>query len=245
MGKTGDATHRSHPASEFRAYCEYLESTGIEYVEPAPYTAAPNDVEKAREDVAEPSGSGGKSKADALAALGEDVAKCTACALHETRTNPVFGSGDPDARLMFVGEAPGADEDKQGLPFVGRSGKLLTKMIEAMGFKREEVYIANVLKSRPPGNRDPKPDEVQACEPYLKRQIEIIKPLLICALGAHAAHTLLKTDTPIGKLRGRFYDYNSVPLLATYHPAFLMRSPSYKKEAWKDLQLLIDELKNS
>lgn len=206
-------------------YFEYLKSIGIEYVEPAFYDPKAFTAKKETE----------------LEALSKEVAACSKCPLYKGRTRAVFGTGSPDADLMFVGEAPGAEEDRQGKPFVGRAGKLLTKMIQAMGFAREEVYIANVLKSRPPGNRDPLPNEVAACEPYLIRQIGIIKPAVICALGAHAAKTLLKTSEPIGRLRGRFHDYHGTPLMVIYHPAFLLRSPAYKKEAWKDLQILRDE----
>ena len=212
-------------------YFEYLKSIGVEYMEPAAQVAP---AAHEPEPIA-------KGKASQLASLAWQVDSCEKCSLHKSRTQAVFGTGSVDASLMFVGEAPGAEEDTQGKPFVGRSGKLLTKMIEAIGFAREDVYIANVLKSRPPENRDPKPDEVTACEPYLLKQIEIIKPSFICALGAHAAHTLLKTDEPIGRLRGRFHDYHGTPLMVIYHPAFLLRSPAYKKEAWKDLQILRDE----
>lgn len=178
-----------------------------------------------------------------LGAIAKEVAVCAACPLHKTRTQTVFGTGNPRAKLVFVGEAPGADEDAQGKPFVGRAGQLLTKMIEAMGYGRDEVFIANVLKCRPPGNRDPLPEEVASCEGFLKRQIAAIQPAVICALGTHAARTLLKSDATIGALRGRFHRYEGVPLLATYHPAYLLRSPQNKKEAWNDLQKVRDELK--
>jgi DNA polymerase len=212
-------------ARQTTLYFEYLKSIGIEYVEPAFYDPEAFAAEKETE----------------LEALSKEVAACSKCPLYKGRTRAVFGTGSQNATLMFVGEAPGAEEDRQGKPFVGRAGKLLTKMIQAMGFAREEVYIANVLKSRPPGNRDPLPNEAAACEPYLIRQIGIIKPAVICALGAHAAKTLLKTSEPIGRLRGRFHDYHGTPLMVIYHPAFLLRSPAYKKEAWKDLQILRNE----
>ncbi|UCH53644.1 MAG: uracil-DNA glycosylase [Pseudomonadota bacterium] len=165
------------------------------------------------------------------------VAGCTRCALHTTRTQTVFGVGSRSARWMFVGEAPGADEDAQGEPFVGRAGQLLNAMLFAMGLKREEVFIANVLKCRPPGNRDPQPDEVEQCEPYLIRQIELIQPKLIVALGRHAAHSLLKTDLPLAKLRGQTLNYHGTALIVTYHPAYLLRSPGEKRKAWQDLCL--------
>ena len=183
------------------------------------------------------------SAAEALAAIREDIGDCTRCKLHtQGRKQIVFGVGNPSADLMFVGEAPGADEDVQGVPFVGRAGQLLTRMIEAMGFKRDEVYIANVIKCRPPGNRNPEPDEIATCEPFLFRQIEAIQPRVIVALGAFAAKTLLKTDAPISRLRGRLYDYRGVKLIPTFHPSFLLRSPGYKREAWDDLKKALAEL---
>jgi uracil-DNA glycosylase len=170
-------------------------------------------------------------------ALQEAVKRCTRCELHKSRKNSVFGVGNPNAQWMFVGEAPGADEDAQGEPFVGRAGQLLNAMLFAMGLKREEVYIANVLKSRPPGNRDPQPGEVEACEPFLLRQIALIQPKLIVALGRHAAHSLLKTDTALARLRGQRLSYHGTPLVVTYHPAYLLRSPGEKRKAWDDLCL--------
>ena len=184
-----------------------------------------------------------RSAAEALAAIRDDIGDCTRCKLHtQGRKQVVFGVGNPSADLMFVGEAPGADEDVQGVPFVGRAGQLLTKMIEAMGFKRDEVYIANVIKCRPPGNRNPEPDEIATCEPFLFRQIEAIQPRVIVALGAFAAKTLLKSDAPISRLRGRLYDYRGVKLIPTFHPSFLLRSPGYKREAWDDLKKALAEL---
>ena len=172
-----------------------------------------------------------------LQEIREDIGDCTRCKLHTLGRNQiVFGTGDPNADLMFVGEAPGADEDIQGAPFVGRAGQLLTKMIEAMGFKRSEVYIANVIKCRPPENRNPDPDEVEKCEPFLFRQIESIRPHVIVALGAFAAKTLLKTQDPISRLRGRVYEYHGAKLIPTFHPSFLLRSPNQKKYAWDDLK---------
>ncbi len=169
--------------------------------------------------------------------LQDAVRTCTQCGLHKTRTQTVFGVGNPTASWMFIGEAPGADEDKQGEPFVGRAGQLLNAMLFAMGLKREEVYIANVLKCRPPGNRDPQPEEVAQCEPYLIRQIEHIRPKLIVALGRHAAHSLLKTEVPLARLRGQRLSYHGIPLVVTYHPAYLLRSPGEKRKAWDDLTL--------
>jgi uracil-DNA glycosylase family 4 len=178
-----------------------------------------------------------RSEAEALAAIREDLGDCVRCKLHAAgRKQIVFGVGNPSAELMFVGEAPGADEDIQGEPFVGRAGQLLTKMIEAMGFNRGDVYIANVLKCRPPNNRNPEPDEIAQCEPFLFRQIASIQPKVIIALGAFAARTLLKTNDPISRLRGRIFDYRGAQLIPTFHPSFLLRSPGYKREAWEDLK---------
>jgi DNA polymerase len=169
------------------------------------------------------------------AELEAEVRVCTKCSLHKTRTQTVFGVGHRHAQWMFIGEAPGADEDRQGEPFVGKAGQLLNAILFAMGLKREEVYIANVLKCRPPGNRDPQPEEVAQCEPYLIRQIELIRPQLIVALGRHAAHSLLKTEVPLGKLRGQKLSYHGTPLFVTYHPAYLLRNPADKRKVWDDL----------
>jgi uracil-DNA glycosylase family 4 len=178
-----------------------------------------------------------RSPAEALSAIRTDLGDCVRCKLHRLgRKQIVYGVGNPAAEVMFVGEAPGADEDIQGEPFVGRAGQLLTKMIEAMGFRRDEVYIANVLKCRPPNNRNPEPDEIEQCEPFLLRQIASIQPKVIIALGAFAARTLLKTNDPISRLRGRIYNYRGAPLIPTFHPSFLLRSPGYKREAWEDLK---------
>ena len=172
-----------------------------------------------------------------LQAIREDIGDCTRCKLATLgRKQIVFGVGNPNADLMFVGEGPGADEDIQGIPFVGRAGQLLTKMIEAMGFAREDVYIANVVKCRPPENRNPEPDEIESCEPFLFRQIDSIKPAVIVALGAFAARTLLRTQDPISRLRGRLFDYHGAKLIPTFHPSFLLRSPGQKKYAWEDLK---------
>jgi DNA polymerase len=172
------------------------------------------------------------------------VAVCTACSLHQTRTQTVFGVGNSSADWMFVGEAPGAEEDQQGEPFVGRAGQLLNAMLFALGLPRQQVYIANVLKCRPPNNRDPLPQETEACEPFLLQQIELIKPRIIVALGRHAAHSLLKTGDALGSLRGRTHDYHGTALIVTYHPAYLVRSPAEKRKAWDDLCLarsLVDQ----
>jgi len=168
-----------------------------------------------------------------------DIGECTRCKLHTLgRQMIVFGSGNPNADLMFVGEAPGSDEDEQGVPFVGRAGQLLTKIIEAIGLTRDDVYIANVIKCRPPGNRNPEPDEVATCEPFLFQQIDHIKPKVIVALGTFAAHTLLKTDVPISRIRGKLHDYRGAQLIPTFHPAYLLRSPDRKREVWEDMKLV-------
>jgi DNA polymerase len=172
------------------------------------------------------------------AELERAVKTCTLCPLHQTRTHGVFGVGDRNAQWMVIGEAPGADEDRQGEPFVGRAGQLLNSMLKAIGLKREQVFIANILKSRPPNNRDPRPEEVRACIPYLFRQIELVNPKLILCVGRIAAQTLLETDTPIGKLRGQLHRIaGNRPMVVTYHPAYLLRSPGEKRKSWSDLLL--------
>jgi len=196
---------------------------------------------------------GDQPEAPALGASGEpaetlelvraDLGDCTRCKLHRLgRAQIVYGVGNPRAELMFIGEAPGHDEDIQGIPFVGRAGQLLTKIIEAIDLKREDVYIANVIKCRPPQNRNPEPDEVDTCEPFLFQQIDAIKPKVIVALGKFAAHTLLRTAIPITKLRGTWSTYAGVKLMPTFHPAYLLRSPDEKAKAWADLQLVMVEL---
>ncbi|HEV3040700.1 MAG TPA: uracil-DNA glycosylase [Candidatus Angelobacter sp.] len=181
-------------------------------------------------------------KIAALRVIREDIGDCRRCRLHERRTNIVFGVGNVNPDIMFVGEGPGADEDAQGEPFVGRAGQLLNNMIAAMGIKREEVYIANVVKCRPPGNRTPENDECGTCSPFLLRQIEVIKPKVIVALGATAAKTLLAVNDSMGNLRGRWYDFRGSRLAVTYHPSYLLRDPRQKKEAWKDLQMVMKYL---
>jgi uracil-DNA glycosylase family 4 len=172
----------------------------------------------------------------------QEMKTCHLCPLGKTRRNLVFGSGNSSARIVFVGEAPGADEDEQGLPFVGRAGQLLTDIIKAMKLERKDVYICNILKCRPPGNRNPLPDEIELCEPFLKKQLRIISPRVICALGKFAAQTLLKTETPITALRGRFHSYEGIKLMPTYHPAYLLRNPSAKKLVWEDVQRIMKEV---
>jgi DNA polymerase len=187
----------------------------------------------------------GDDRVERLSELGKVASTCTKCRLSQSRTKVVFGVGDPFARLMFIGEGPGYDEDQQGEPFVGRAGQLLTKIIEAMKLTRQVVYIANMVKCRPPENRTPRPDEMFICfENYLKWQIEWIKPKVICALGSCATQGLLKTKEPIGSLRGRFHDYNGIKLMPTFHPAYLLRNPQDKSKCWQDMKKILKELES-
>jgi len=209
---------------EVRAYLEAQRELGVEQV----------DVQWPESPVASPPLT--------LREVREELGECTRCKLHPHRTQIVFGVGDPKARLVFVGEAPGADEDAQGEPFVGRAGQLLTKIILAMGMQREDVYICNIIKCRPPGNRTPESEEILACSPFLRKQLQAIRPQFICALGGPATQTLLRTKEPISRLRGKFYDFQGIPLLPTYHPAFLLRNPYEKKTVWEDMKLLLREM---
>ena len=246
-------------AAEALRHLAWLKDAGVEEV-PAPTAApltppfspraaggeggvsatpsAPPSAPPARSPASPETGCG----SEALLAVRQELGPCTRCKLAGGRTHVVFGVGDPHAELMFVGEGPGQDEDEQGEPFVGRAGQLLTKMIEAMGYRREQVYIANVVKCRPPGNRNPEPDEIAACEPFLRAQIAAVRPKVIVALGKFAAQTLLRETTPISRLRGRWAAYEGVRLMPTFHPAYLLRSPDEKKKAWEDLQLVMREL---
>lgn len=247
------------PAAEIAAealrHLAWLSDAGVREVPPPAVSLGHGAVEAdrrapARATVHPPSATPRKAYAlsdpgcgsPALLAVREELGECTRCKLAPGRTKLVFGVGDPRAELMFVGEGPGADEDAQGEPFVGRAGQLLTKMIEAMGYRRSDVYIANVVKCRPPGNRNPEPDEMDACEPFLKAQIRAVGPKAIVALGKVAAQTLLRDPTPISRLRGRWATYEGTRLMPTFHPAYLLRSPEEKKKAWEDLQLVMKEL---
>lgn len=216
------------PDKKIRQYLEIERAFGVHELPMAP----------ARPEAA----AEGASKGERLRELEARYRQCQACPLAATRTQVVFGSGDPDARLMFIGEAPGFDEDREGQPFVGAAGQLLTKIIAAMKLSRERVYIANTLKCRPPQNRNPLPSEIASCHPILAAQIEIIRPQVICALGKFAAQTLLGVDTPITRLRGRFHDWNGVKLMPTFHPAYLLRNPDDKKAVWEDMKLIMREL---
>ena len=182
-----------------------------------------------------------QNKAQLLEKIRTELGNCKRCKLHSYRRNIVFGSGNPEAQLVFVGEGPGGDEDIQGKPFVGRAGKLLTKIIHSINLDRQDVYIANIIKCRPPQNRNPEPDEIKACEPFLIKQLDAIKPKIICALGTFAAQTLLETGEKISSLRGRFIPYRNSRLIATFHPAFLLRNPQRKRDVWEDMKMIRKE----
>jgi DNA polymerase len=236
-----------------RQHLESLQAAGVRQLpKPKPRTGQKSPAEAARPTLAsantnaaglfseEPEARGFVSTAPTLAVLEREVAGCTLCGeLARTRTQTVFGVGNSTARLCFLGEAPGADEDRLGEPFVGRAGQLLNKILEACRLRREDVYILNILKCRPPGNRNPAPDEAQNCRRYLDRQLELIQPEFLCCLGAVAAQNLLGTTEAIGRLRGRVLDYRGIKVVCTYHPAYLLRNPSAKKYAWDDMKHLM------
>ena len=215
---------------EVRAWLAWVEESGLQNLAP----------ERRR---AEPDRSRPTVKLPLLEAVRSEIGECTRCKLHKGRTNIVFGVGSPEARLMFVGEAPGEDEDLQGYPFVGKAGQLLTKMIEAMGLRREDVYICNTVKCRPPNNRNPEPDELLACEPFLKGQLGAVKPEAIVTLGKFAAQALLREQTPITRLRGQWREYEGIPVMPTFHPAYLLRSPAEKGKVWEDLKQVMKRLR--
>jgi DNA polymerase len=206
--------------ADLKAYLEYLKGMGIEAL-PA--------VEEKADKIIQPEG-------PTLDEIRRELGDCKRCKLHRTRQTVVFGEGSEKAKLMFIGEGPGYDEDVQGRPFVGKAGQLLTKIIQSIHLQREEVYIANIIKCRPPQNRNPEPDEIQSCYPFLMKQIKAIQPRIICALGTFAAQTLLHTDAKITTLRGRFFDLAGIKVLPTYHPAYLLRSPERKREVWEDMK---------
>jgi DNA polymerase len=211
---------------------------------PGPPPSPPSPPKPAAPATPPNSAAGPRDATAALAAIREELGDCQRCKLAPKRTNIVFGSGNPNAELVFVGEAPGADEDEQGLPFVGRAGQLLTKIIESIdpAIKRPDVYICNVLKCRPPENRNPEPDEVFACNPFLRKQLAAIQPKIVCCLGTFAAQTVLQTATSIGRLRGRFHDIDGMRVIATFHPAYLLRSPDKKRDVWEDMKQIRAEL---
>jgi DNA polymerase len=225
-----------------KRFLEQEKKRGIELVKMRPETL--KAVEAAgRRAVTAPVVRAAKEPADLLEEMRPAVESCTKCGLASTRTNVVFGQGNPHAKLVFVGEAPGADEDAQGLAFVGRAGQLLTKIIESIKLDRSEVFICNILKCRPPGNRAPTSIEIECCIPYLREQLDAIRPRIICALGNSAAQTLLNTKSPMNRMRGRFHDFDDAILMPTYHPAALLRNPQYKRGVWEDIQMIQEELK--
>jgi len=212
--------------ADLKSYLEYLKEMGVE--------ALP--VSKTKAAVPHSSPSPLPHTILTLEEIRRELGDCRRCKLHRTRRTLVFGEGNEEAKLMFVGEGPGYDEDVQGRPFVGRAGQLLTKIIQSIHLQREEVYITNIIKCRPPQNRNPEPDEIECCHPFLLKQIRTIQPQIICALGTFAAQTLLKTDAKISALRGRFYDLAGMKVLPTYHPAYLLRNPERKREVWEDMK---------
>ena len=219
-----------------------MKSSGISYLPGSPQV----EEDLLSEDTSlKKTGTQKKSLNKSVSALDQirsELGDCQRCQLGRTRTCLVFGTGNPDADLVFVGEAPGRDEDIKGEPFVGKAGQLLTRIIQAIDLSREAVYICNVIKCRPPENRNPLPEEIESCEPFLIKQVEAIKPKVICALGKFAAQTLLKTEAPISALRGRFQDYHGIPLMPTYHPAYLLRNPNMKRQVWEDIQKIQKKL---
>jgi DNA polymerase len=239
-------------ARQVRQHLDSLRAAGVEWL-PDAAAAAPRFEQpptcgetRSLFEAAEAVAAGATSPDErhhALTVLAEEVAGCTRCAeLAATRTQTVFGVGALDPELCFIGEAPGADEDAQGEPFVGAAGQLLNRIIAACGMKREEVYICNILRCRPPGNRTPLPNEASNCRPFLERTLELVRPRFICALGACAAQNLLGTTLSIGKLRGRFHDFRGIPVLCTYHPAYLLRSPEKKRDVWEDMKRLLERM---
>ncbi|HKY32649.1 MAG TPA: uracil-DNA glycosylase [Candidatus Polarisedimenticolia bacterium] len=231
-----------------RRHLDFCREMGVEALDlsapaapPAPATAPPAPERPERPAVPAEAAGDPASRLQRLSA--EEIGDCRRCKLAAGRRTIVFGTGDPGARLMFVGEGPGHDEDVQGLPFVGRAGQLLTRIIEAMGLRREQVYIANVVKCRPPDNRTPQPDEVASCSPFLMRQIDIIQPAVIVALGSPAAQALLGTSAGITRIRGTFRSLGGIRVMPTFHPAYLLRNPAAKKEVWEDMQQVMAFLK--
>ncbi|MDP6442727.1 MAG: uracil-DNA glycosylase [Pirellulaceae bacterium] len=239
-------------------HLETLERAGVERIDrraalpsPSAPAADPAKIERPQRDAVQHTADDAKppthpavdAQIAELAALADEVRNCTLCQdLAKSRTQTVFGVGNPNPRLCFFGEAPGADEDRQGEPFVGAAGQLLNRIIQAMTLSREDVYILNVLKCRPPGNRNPKPDEISSCRPFFERQLEILDPDFICCLGGYAAKTLLNTEDSVGRLRGRLHDFRGIQVVVTYHPAYLLRAPEAKRKTWDDIQLLMREM---
>jgi uracil-DNA glycosylase family 4 len=212
--------------NDLKSYLEYLQGMGIQ------------SLPASGMEIDNPS----PSQIITLDEVRKELGDCKRCKLHRTRKTIVFGEGNEKAKLMFIGEGPGYDEDVQGRPFVGKAGQLLTKILQSINFPREEVYITNIIKCRPPQNRNPEPDEIQSCNPFLMKQIDVIQPKIICALGAFASQTLLKTDAKITALRGKFYDFEGIQVIPTYHPAFLLRNPERKREVWEDMKKIVELL---
>ena len=223
---------------EARAWLAWAQDSGLRILTPEARTGTPA-AEAAAQQTVRPEV---PVKLPLLEGVRGEMGECTRCKLHKTRTNIVFGVGSPEARLMFVGEAPGEDEDLKGFPFVGKAGQLLTKMIEAMGLRRDDVYICNTVKCRPPNNRNPEPDELLACEPFLKGQLGAVKPEVIVTLGKFAAQALLREQTPITRLRGQWREYEGIPVMPTFHPSYLLRSPGEKGKVWEDLKQVMKKL---
>ena len=212
--------------ADLKSYLQYLREIGIEVL---PIS------EERPENVSRPTPA-------TLDEIRRELGDCKRCKLHRTRRTIVFGEGSGKAKLMLIGEGPGFDEDLQGRPFVGKAGQLLTRILHSIHLQREEVYITNIIKCRPPQNRNPEPDEIQSCNPFLMKQIDVIQPKVICALGAFASQTLLKTDAKITALRGKFYDFEGIQVIPTYHPAFLLRNPERKREVWEDMKKIVELL---
>jgi uracil-DNA glycosylase len=210
--------------ADLKSYLEYLKGMGIVSI-----PASKSNPEKTP-----------RSEIQTLEEVRKELGDCKRCKLHRTRRTIVFGEGNEKATLMLIGEGPGYDEDVQGRPFVGKAGQLLTKILQSINLPREEVYIANIIKCRPPQNRNPEPDEIESCHPFLMKQINVIQPKIICALGTFSAQTLLKTDVKISALRGKFYDLEGIKVIPTYHPAFLLRNPERKREVWEDMKKIVE-----
>jgi uracil-DNA glycosylase family 4 len=255
MNQIGSVTDLEQILEDLRKYVENQKAMGIEYLvaKPRMVDVKSASLEEGEMRARQPAKAtidanlqlnifDSPSKKQTLEEIKEEIGDCTRCKLHEGRTNIVFGEGNPKARLVFVGEGPGRDEDIQGQPFVGRAGQLLTKIINAMGLKRSDVYICNVVKCRPPGNRTPEQDEVATCGQFLVKQLMAIDPAVIVCLGSVAAQSVLNTKTKLGELRGNFHTYGRAKLMVTYHPAALLRNPGFKKPLWEDMQLVMKEL---
>ncbi len=230
----------NHILESLRWNCVLWLMNDLEFV-----PGAPGEMKKVKIDQVDFDDEVFQAKLEKLKELEAELDGCTRCRLHEGRTNLVFGVGNPDAKVVFVGEGPGYDEDMQGIPFVGQAGRLLTKMINALGWKREDVYICNVVKCRPPKNRTPRADEIKICSPFMFRQLEIIKPRVICLLGACAASTVLKLNMSMSRMRGKDFYWRGIPIVATYHPAYLLRNPAEKRKAWDDFKRLYRMVENS